>query len=316
MLKFITKTLIFLCLAAICDLAVGHTILWMEHRAKVGQSRKNLDILEEANPDILVLGSSRAMRHYVPQILEDSLGMTAFVAGQDAHGIVSMNPTLHYMGQRHKPKIVIYDLISNYDYIKDNEETYLGDLRQLWGRNAHVDSVICSIDPAEKYKQLSMSYRYNSTIFMYLMGMVGSSNNFDRGYSPHHETIDSVRHKNITVIGRSPAAPSKIALLKDLVAYCRNNGIKLYFYVSPYYHYEKKNDASLIDTVRNLGYKVTDYSHLPEFASASYFFDPVHLNEQGARKYTRMVASDLKQSLKESGTATTSRSGASADRQH
>ena len=47
--------------------------------------------VEKVNADVVVIGSSKASHHYVPQMLEDSLGMTVYNCGQDGCFLLYQN---------------------------------------------------------------------------------------------------------------------------------------------------------------------------------------------------------------------------------
>lgn len=306
MKKFLFNIFVFLCIAAVCDIAVGYAMRQLGRRVRSGQALKNHEILETASPDILILGSSRSTHHLVPQVLEDSLGMTAYVAGQDGNGIIMMDPLLHYIAGRHKPKTVIYDLISSFDYDEDDPHQYLQHLRLLWGNEKYVDSVICEIDPTERYKLMSQMFRYNSWPLSYVKGCLTTTNEVDRGYT----ALSGVLQTDILRIKKpapaKPASSLKMKLLREMIDYCGTNHIQLYFTVSPYYHVQPVNDAALVDSIKKFGGTVLDFTKEPGFDNPAYFSDEFHLNQTGATKFTqalteRLRGGDTERQLRECG---------------
>ena len=295
MKKFLIRLLIFLSLAVVYDYILGLTLDHLALNAKSGQALKNREIAESAAPDILILGSSRSVHHYVPDEIERIMGRSTYIAGQDGNGIVLMDPLLHYISARHKPEIVIYDVTPAFDLYDDDPHRYLRYLRPLWGRNDYVDSVIMAIDDVEAIKLHSNLFRYNSSLFSMLKGLFPSTN-FDRGYKPLYGVITDIKNKASVTSPASGISEQKLDLFRDMINFCRNNNIQLYFTVSPIY-VQQPNSAIKV-FANELNVSVLDYSNDPELIRREYFQDIDHLNHTGAVAYTDKIASRI-QSLSE-----------------
>lgn len=297
MKKFIITLIVFAALAVACDYGTGAVLDYLSSRAKSGQVLKNHEIADIVTPDILILGSSRSVHHFVPSAIEDSLKMSVYVAGQDGNGIVLMNPLLHIIANRRMPQIVIYDLVESFDIEDDDAHKYLTYLRPLWGKDSYTDSIICKVDRAERYKLLSHGFRYNSAPLSILKCYVGGEGSFDRGYSPLHGTMAAPETTNTIAGGNTPLSPLKLALFKDMIVFCRDNGIRLFFTVSPQYGAAPDDAERLVSTIENLGGEVFDYSTDAAFADTpEYFQDSWHLNYKGAAVLTDSIIDRLKAS--------------------
>ena len=90
-MKEVKKVLIglvsIIVLLVVADWAVGTWSEKMYYSSKYGMYKRQIYVMKEAKEDILIMGSSRAAHHYVPQIIEDSLGMTCYNAGSDGECI-------------------------------------------------------------------------------------------------------------------------------------------------------------------------------------------------------------------------------------
>ncbi|MDE6468208.1 MAG: hypothetical protein K2L28_04845 [Muribaculaceae bacterium] len=297
MKKFILTLIVFAALAVACDYGTGAVLDYLSSRAKTGQVLKNHEIADIVTPDILILGSSRSVHHFVPSAIEDSLKKTVYVAGQDGNGIVLMNPLLHIISGRHKPQTVIYDLVESFDIEDDDAHKYLTYLRPLWGKDSYTDSIICEVDPTERYKLMSHGFRYNSAPLSILKCYVGGDGAFDRGYSPLHGTMTDTETTNSIAAANTPLSPLKLELFKNMIAFCRDNGIRLFFTVSPQYGAAPADAERLVSTIKNLGGEVLDYSAAPDIAAnPDYFRDAWHLNYKGAAVFTDSVIDRLKAS--------------------
>ena len=85
---------------------------------------------------IIILGSSHAVRHYVPSVIQDSLGLTCYNCGEPGCGIIPAYARYKMVAERNKPKLVIYEVTPGYDYlVSDDYSKYLGKVRQYSEKN-------------------------------------------------------------------------------------------------------------------------------------------------------------------------------------
>lgn len=66
--------------------------------------------IEKVDADVVVIGSSKASHHYVPQMLEDSLGMTAYNCGHDGCFFLYQNCIINMILDRYTPKMILWDI--------------------------------------------------------------------------------------------------------------------------------------------------------------------------------------------------------------
>ena len=108
--KFLLKLLIVLTGMAIADVAVGGLMGHFYFRIRHGEQARTTYAVDSANQKILILGSSRASHHYIPAIIEDSLGMSCYNAGKDKQGVFYSLAILKAVCARHRPQGVILDI--------------------------------------------------------------------------------------------------------------------------------------------------------------------------------------------------------------
>lgn len=299
MKKFILKFLLFILLLAATDYAVGKFVLMVENKAKSGQTLKNRKVRKNGVADILILGSSRSTHHYVPDILEDSLGNSAFVGGQDGNGIIMMYPVLRKFSERKKPALVIYDFHPPFDLYDDDPHRYLSFIRPMWGSNTGVDSVIVMVDPTERIKLISHTFRYNSTLPTLLKGLIGQPNPEDKGYVPLTEEYAGDYVPSMPV--NSNYSPIKIEVFKQMINFCRCEGIRLVIVVSPtYYDYNRRDIEFIKNFAAENSTEFFDYNADTTYTgNRTYFNDYDHLNDKGAQFFTRQFITDLKKQTPE-----------------
>ena len=88
MKRFVIRLIAFLFVMLTIDRGFGMVMNYLQENAKGGYIGHHNYILQRANEDILIFGSSRALHHYNPQIVIDSLGMNCYNCGQDGNGII------------------------------------------------------------------------------------------------------------------------------------------------------------------------------------------------------------------------------------
>ena len=65
---------------------------YMYFHAKGSSIREMNDVCLDNQYDVLIMGSSRAHHHYVPEIISDSLGLSCYNTGKDGNGIILVKP--------------------------------------------------------------------------------------------------------------------------------------------------------------------------------------------------------------------------------
>ena len=136
MKKFLLKVLLFFACVVVMDLAFGQFFSFWRTHAKGGSTANCEYIANRATEDIIILGSSRATHHYVPQIIEDSLGMSCYNCGEEGNGVVLAYGRLKMLTDRYKPRLVIYEITPGYDYgTKEPNNKYLGYLRAYYNKD-------------------------------------------------------------------------------------------------------------------------------------------------------------------------------------
>lgn len=298
MKRFLIRLLFFLSLMFILDRGFGVAMKYLQDHAKGGYVGLHNYILHQANEDILIFGSSRAIHHYNPQIIENSLGMSCYNCGQDGNGILLFYGWWRLMKERYRPKMIIYDVNPKFDLLvgRDNHR-YLGWLRSEYYNDA-VKEVFEAIDPTEKYKMQSMMYRYNSKFLQnitdYFHPLFKISAN---GYLPNTGKMNKMKIKDPELF--VDVDKLKIDFFEKFTEDVTSNGIQLVYTVSPYWYgmneelFEplkiicKRYNISFINYVNDISFVKND----------DMFADGAHLNAHGADVFTSRIATKLQETI-------------------
>lgn len=294
MKKVFTVFVLFIAVSFMADRLLGVVL----HKAFTKSDCIENYVYQKCDADIVVLGSSRAIHHYVPSIISDSLGLTCYNLGANGKNIYFQYANLNLLLTHHTPKIVIYDCfsvdVSKADFKYDFGS--LSDYYPIYGENKVVDSLI-NMQGTQYISRIICShiYRYNSR---FLEHLIEHSDISQCGYEPLsgvYEKELAVHRENITT------DKSKIGTMQKLIDLCRSHKIQVVFAVSPRYalnetdgpmtqKYKIVCDLCQKNNVPFLYYEL-DITYLKD---RSLFRDLGHLNDKGARQFTKQFVGDLR----------------------
>jgi len=294
MKRFIVRLLIFLVLMFILDRGFGMTMTYLQNHARGGYVGHHNYILQHANEDILIFGSSRAIHHYNPQILMDSLGMSCYNCGQDGNGIILFYGWWQIMKHRHVPKVIIYDVNPSFDLLvgEDNSK-YLGWLRSEYD-NAGVKEIFNDVDPTERFKMTSMMYRFNSKFLQNITDYIHPLYNISsNGFLPLKGKLNKMKIKQNKKSKRYKNDELKLKYLSNFIKECKELNVKLIFVSSPIWYGRNEEQLQVVnDLCCKHGIPFYDYSNDKNFVKNDEFFkDGNHLNAHGADVFTSKLCS-------------------------
>ena len=300
MKKFLINIICFCILFFVVDRSVGFCLDYLRGNAKGGATKELHYIANESTDDVVIFGSSRANHHYVPQIIEDSLGMTCFNMGQDGNGIVLMYGRYQMLLERYNPKLIIYDVyLFDYSTIYDNLR-YLDLLKEFYDKDCIKKEFVELAGWEERMKMTSKMYRNNSKV-MTIVGDNVMCRSRNKGYLPLYGVVtDSTKYEYEVVDSLTWTLDSvKLSLFERFVADVRDRDIPLVMFVSPICAKSARVDYAEAEKICTK-YDVPFY-YLMEMdgiaSDCTMFQDRTHMNNTGAEKYTREIIPLLREAL-------------------
>lgn len=293
MKKYLIKIVLFFVAVAIVDVLFGIACQYMNDHSKGGGIKSRHYVCKESNEDVLIFGSSRAKHHYVPDIIEDSLGMTCYNTGEDGNGIILCYGFLKMITQRYSPKLIIYD-VTSYDMYEDDNVKYL-DLMKPFYNEPGIDTIFWTVEPKTRYMMLSNLYRYNTTCLRVLGNFIQPMWNYPKGYDALYKTMDYEPMNNKEALRTVDTL--KISYFDKFIRLTQSYGIELICCVSP--NYKDPYGEVFYKPIKSLceEYNVPFlyYSAEPEIScDNTYFQDVTHLNDKGARCFTKRLGNEIK----------------------
>lgn len=295
--KFLIKVFIFACFIFAVDSLAGVIFPKLVAGAKGGDNWRNNYICEKADEDILIYGSSRAIHHYNPTIMTDSLGMSCYNCGQDGNGIILNYGRFEMIRQHHVPKVVIYDALPEFDLkAGDDNHKYLNWLKAYYDNNG-IPQIFESIDKTEKYKMMSNLYKYNSRFVQIISDCIRPQlSSGINGFRPLNGEMDSMK------ISRKETLDDEEITFDSLKLHYWNKLIsqmgrcRLIVVISPTWNGMKEREYEpLLNMCKNNDLPFINFANDPKYMhNYTYFKDGGHLNSHGAEEFTRDLVTALK----------------------
>lgn len=301
MKKYLFNIALFFAIVAVMDFGIGYGCEWLQDHAKGGRMKSVRQSALVQTADIVVLGSSRAHHHYVPNVITDITGLTAYNAGVDGNGIVLATGLYEMIVERYHPKMILYEITPEFDinvYDEDaNDERYLGWLRPYYAKES-VRRIINRISPIDRYKDMSSMFRYNSKVVDLLKDQVVRSDYTADGYAPLEGVLKEERKlKERAVV---PIDTLKINMLEELMVKANQSDIHLIMIASPKFGEQNSDEFVAAKALCDKhGIDFWDYYTANKFQKMEYFKHFTHLNSNGANVYSAAIAKRISQYLKQ-----------------
>lgn len=295
--KTIITTAIVIALLALVDLTFGAVMSNMQAASRGGDTRNLHHINTSLTDSVIILGSSRANHHYDPSILAEKFGTSAYNCGFDGNGIILAYSFVNNMLQRgHRPRMIIYDFFPAFDLNDNNDRGKALSRIRPYYRIDGMQEIIDDIDPNEYVKLHLASYRYNTTFLQVISDYFKPQQHAEAGFKPMDGSM-STQFTDRPEPAR-PVDSIKAKYLRRLVETCRREGIRLVMVVSPYYfkpsQAERQRYDSLYSLYVGMDVPLLYFKNLEGISgNDSLFVDPSHMNREGARRFSTMLADTL-----------------------
>lgn len=299
MKRYVCRLLSALLLIFLSDRAIGTFLRLSYDNTRYGVIGRKNHILGNIDSEIIVMGSSRALHHYIPRIITDSTGRSCFNCGQGGQGIIYHYALLRAITRRYIPELVIYELTFEYDLARSDNTRFIAEVRNM--HRACGDSIIYDIDPMEKIKMLSAIYPYNSQLF-HIFGDQFQKKDLTlmNGYIPKYGQLaaDAVYHGR--QYGSLEIDKVKYSYLeKFLKEY--HQLTRIIVITSPMYKTKRPEIYQAAERLcGKYGVKFINRSDDPRFIyKAEYYYDVSHFNDTGARAYTKSIVGEVRKVMSE-----------------
>ncbi len=254
--------------------------------------------MERTKEEILIFGSSRANHHYHSAVLSAHLKQSVYNVGRDGHFILYNLAVLQSNLKRYTPSTILLDISRDEFAVNNADYDRLASLLPYYDDHPEIRNVVHLKGHFEKFRLLSKIYPYNSQLLTIAVGNMERNRFRDlnrdvQGYVPLHKKVDgSISIANHFV--KRDIDSIKIRAYISFIKLCQERNISIVVVVSPYLAVGGKRDTSI-----TIAKTLASYYNIPflDFSNDHYFqenarlfADHVHLNDAGARVFSKMIA--------------------------
>jgi hypothetical protein len=296
--KYLIKFLCLLGILIVLDYVIGFGLKSFYFKQSQGKSYNLTYTIEQQTADVLIMGSSRAMHHYNPDIISDSLRLSCFNAGYDGQSILYHKALVDVMIERYRPQIIILDINSSELEAKESSYDLLAVLNPYIKKHPILWETIMLRSPFERIKHFSKTYPYNSLFARIMMGNMNfktkdvSANGFTAWPGIWNDSLIETTYKEAIL------DENKINAFDQFTVDCKNKGITVYVVLSPMFYKCMNNSTSIsyiMTKCEEQSVSFISYQNNLDFEDNNLFHDPGHLNDIGADKFSSNLSYLVKQ---------------------
>lgn len=303
-LNTVSKFIKFILIIIIIDFACGFIASQLFFSQKTGKFARSTYAINTSHEDILVLGSSHAHRHYVPEILEQTLHKTCYNAGADGQHLVYQNAIQEMTLKRRIPKMIILNIDEFFLYKAPKAYDRLNDLHPYYNEFSTELKPFLELNTGyADPKLLFKAYQNNSTLIQ-IVKYFFIPQQTHQGYRPLYGKMTPYKLENrqenpTEIIHIEEIDPILIQAFKEFILKAKTNNITLVFVTSPNLIEKDLSKNESLKTIKRIikaeEIPFFDYINSEAFiGKLDLFYDHSHLNDDGARYFTEQVANQIK----------------------
>jgi hypothetical protein len=264
----------------------------------------------KVNADVLITGSSRALAHYDPRIIQTVTGHSAYNLGRNGSQTDMQVAFLKaYLSHNRKPQVVIHNLDA-FSFLTTHQ-VYDPVEYQPYLYDSNLYDALRKINPGMWKSRYIPLYGYvvEDMNFAWVQGVKGffgwsPREDYFQGFNPRtkkwgsdFEEFKAANPKGVSF----QIEPGGVQDVEELIRLCKENGIQLIFTYSPEYDEMQgltNNRAEIFGRFHDLANRSNipfwDYSNWKYAGNQDFFQNSQHLNNIGAAVFSEDVANQLK----------------------
>jgi len=300
------RALLFLLLLAGLDLGLAALFdrAFVAQRSGASGGLANQAVAVEA--PLLILGSSRAQHHLDPEILGPAAGLRAWNAGADGQGLYYAYSLLDLVERRSVPRLVVWNLdLKDFDpKERPRQLQRLSILLPHYGESTRLRDLWESQGYEARLKVRVRTYRYNSLVLPMLESLVrpslpppgggfapiaprpgippvaGDSQEYDL---PDERAVQALEEAASRLAGRDCAV-----VLLTAPRWAPGDP------PATFYDRIDRRFEDMAQRIPRVAFWRLDEAVLPEFRDPGLYVDAGHLNADGARRLSQIVAERIR----------------------
>ena len=307
MKRFITKIAIFSVAAYLIalglDAMISHGLV--NYAGYPQQSWKEMRS-GEYPADIIIMGTSRALEHYDPAVIDSITGLSSYNLGMGGYGInVELMKYRYYCHYNPQPKYIIYDvdqiLLSIDKAVHGHQSEQF--LPLFYDCAIRKDLMDVGYSWVDAYVPMVRYWGYQTYSKRGLMECLNLKHYCDypsyKGFTPDPDPWNPSRLHYTDSIPSYVNEDAKVMFM-NFVQGCREGGVQLIFVTSPVYYWyvEMSPDwnryVAWYDSIATVyGIPYLNYTEHPICRDSTLFNAGVHLTPESADMWSAVLSNDL-----------------------
>ena len=296
MRRFLVMVSVFLAVSYVALLGLDLTYSHYAARSNNVYIESWFDLINgDIDAEVIAVGNSRMWHHVNPAILDSVLCVSSYNLGMDGSPI-NRQVRKYNVFRKHnkKPKLIIQniDFVSMEYGIGVSMEQFLP---YFWDKPLRED--LLAFEPVSFTDKWVPLYRYHGYDLRSFLRF--DSHKLYKGYDPVASAWDGGKLKEIDSISfESDERTEKI--FDSFLTKAKEEGISVVFVYTPIYlgaTQRMTNSDEMHSKYQffadKYGIPVLDYTEMEICADTSFFFNAMHLNQEGAKLFSAALAHDI-----------------------
>lgn len=294
------------------DAGLGQVQRHLFYQQKSGKFFRINYTMDLSTEDLLIFGSSHAAAHYVPEVLQEELGLSCYNAGVAGQQILVHRALQEIVLERRTPVMMILD-IDTFALFQDQfHYDRLTDFYPFYYKHPHIIGRVLALKSRfSKYYLKSKLFQYNSTIVhvvRYWLAPQKDINGYQATFVKLSKPVESAQGQQetpqIAPIRPRPLDKNLVASLEQFILNAKSRNVRLVLAFSPTLEYTSIEANDSVKEIQSIadknGIELMSFINDREFIGHyELFADGGHLNDPGARLYSKKVADKIKQEFPE-----------------
>ena len=302
--KYFLRLMIFLVLLLAGDRALYALLSNAFHKTETGETGGFINKIRSIKAEALIVGDSRAMHHYDPVILQDTLKMRVYNAGVNGQGMPYIRGITDLILRDYKPGLLIFNVDARTLVASKDKRDRITILAPFMDESEVIRELIYNRSFFEPCKYLFHLFRFNSRPFAILRNLHAQDKTIS-GFEPLRRVLNPaliISEDNLEAGEHADAY--LVGLLRATLHQAKSAGVPAVIVNSPRWRSVGRIDPGqkplfkILEALADeegVPYLSINQENTARFQDAALYTDPAHLNEQGAQIFTRMVAQWLQQ---------------------
>jgi len=305
--------IVFALLVVLLDLALGSVLGRIYRQSFTGDRFGLLNYALTQEPQILVLGSSRAQYQIMPSVLTKELGLTAYNAGLKGQDFLYAVMLYDLWKRRHPPPKVLVLTIDIESLIpRETEINTAHIVAPYLDESQLVREILYSSGPFKRFEHLSSTYRINGTVLSLAKHAFNRPPPSYDGFLVGAGTLDPASETGVmnaldqdrtaAEMARVPFSPQKLAYLRALTEETARDRTRFFLVHTPIFRQDEAAHGAWVQKLQATlatmpGVKFVDLcatTHPKLFTGPELYFNLNHLNAEGAEILTVLLAEEIK----------------------